>query len=126
MIVYTEWIQQGGNSRGIIWGGAGDPVVALNIGGTAVNNITYSEGNQCYWALDSEGTIKIKCDLLSNRNTYGGFQVNSYAGENEISIATVNEGNIIFKQTQDWITAGYATITLTFDGASNRKPVEEG
>lgn len=119
LIVYTEWIQQGGNSRGIIWGGAGEPVSALSIGGTAANNITYSEGNQCYWGLDAEGTIKIKCDLLSNRNTYGGFQVNSYAGENEISIATVNEGKIIFTQTQDWITAGYATITLTFDGASN-------
>ena len=47
-------------------------------------------------------------------------------GRTKLSIATVNEGKIIFTQTQDWITAGYATITLTFDGASNRKPVEEG
>ena len=119
LLMYTDYITQGENTRSMIWGW-GSPVntVCGDVnGGWAWNNNVSADNEVFSLQLDKTGTARFKMlDWVSNRNEWNSSLAISYVDAQTIRWSAASDYKLRLATTQDLIADGYTTLKVTLTG----------
>ena len=120
IVLTGKYLIAGSNSRGAVWGNAGNPVGT--VGATPntedfvveyMNDIGYADGNKFYLSLDNDGVYQLKVfDFISSRNSHGGLSVTPL-GNNSFTLTMPDGGKFVYAFTQEMKAKGYTKVVIT-------------
>ena len=113
----------GSNTRAALWGKNGSPVNpvhgnGLNAGWGWNNDLSYTDGDTFFLSMDKEAVVEFEIlEWHSNCNEWSGTSIEK-VDEDTIKVTALDQQKLFLATYDDYVSAGYTTITITATYAS--------
>ena len=122
--VHTEYLYRNGNSRAPLWGKNGNAIDTLygdgaaNSGWRWLNDQNYTQGDTFFFSADTESVYTVEMSKwVSTHNEWSGTSVTE-VDENTLKVTSLSEQKLFLATYDDYVAAGYTTITISATYAS--------
>ena len=121
--MYANYLNAGSNTRAALWGKNGSPVNpvhgnGLNAGWGWNNDLSYTDGDTFFLSMDKEAVVEFEIlEWHSNCNEWSGTSIEK-VDEDTIKVTALDQQKLFLATYDDYVSAGYTTITITATYAS--------
>ena len=121
--MYANYLVAGNNTRSALWGKNGSPVNTIHGNGLSAgwgwnNDLSYTDGDKFFISADKECVLEFEIlEWHSNCNEWSGTSIEKVDGDT-IKVTALEQQKLFLATYDDYVAAGYTTVTITVTYAS--------
>ena len=116
--MYANYLNAGSNARSALWGKNGSPINTIHGNGLSAgwgwnNDLSYTDGDKFFISADKECVLEFEIlEWHSNCNEWSGTSIEKVDSDT-IKVTALNQQKLFLATYDDYVAAGYTTVTIT-------------